>query len=108
MPKRFAPPRTVEQLEQQAMRRVRKECPKVEWVGSYAALGPFDYVDIFRAEDNETATKVSALIRSFGHAHTEVWPVSDDAAAAPNGRSWPASEVRLKAKDGRLIPSPRK
>jgi len=83
-------PKTVEVLEQQAMRRVRKECPKVEWVGSYAALGPYDYVDIFRAIDIETATKVSALIRSFGHAHTEVWPVTEWARFKEMMRTLPA------------------
>jgi uncharacterized protein with GYD domain len=83
-------PKTVEVLEQQAMRRVRKECPKVEWVGSYAALGPYDYVDIFRAIDIETATKVSALIRSFGHAHTEIWPVTEWARFKEMMRTLPA------------------
>jgi hypothetical protein len=55
--------RMLEDLERQAMERVRKECP--EWVNSYAILGPCDYLDIFRAKDIETASKVSTLIRTF-------------------------------------------
>lgn len=70
-------PRSLEELEKKVMDRVRSTCPGVEWVGNYAVLGPYDYVDIFRAPDVETATKVATIIRTFGHAHTEVWAATE-------------------------------
>lgn len=70
-------PKALEGLEHDAMKRVRQECPGVEWVSSYAVLGPYDYLDIFKASDIETAIKVSALIRTFGHAQTEVWTATE-------------------------------
>jgi uncharacterized protein with GYD domain len=66
-------PQSLEALEKQALEQVRTACPEVEWVSNYATLGPWDYLDIFRAPDIETAMKVATLIRTFGHAHTEVW-----------------------------------
>lgn len=66
-------PNTLETLEKKVMNRILSECPDVEWVHNLAVLGPYDYLDIFRAPDSQTAFKVSTIIRSFGHAHTEVW-----------------------------------
>jgi uncharacterized protein with GYD domain len=70
-------PRSLEQLERDVMKRIREECADVEWLNSYAVLGPCDYLDIFMADDIETAAKVSALIRTFGHAQTEIWTATE-------------------------------
>lgn len=76
-PRAVASPASLEELERAAMSKVRKQCPEVEWIRSYAILGPVDYMDLFDAPDIETAQKVSALIRTFGHAHTEVWAATE-------------------------------
>jgi hypothetical protein len=36
-----------------------------------------DYLDIFRTKDVETAAKVSTLVRTFGHAQTEIWSATE-------------------------------
>jgi uncharacterized protein with GYD domain len=66
-------PEALEKLEREAMAAVRKNCPEVKWIGSFAVLGPYDYLDLFEAPGMDAATKVSTLIRTFGHAQTEVW-----------------------------------
>lgn len=76
-PSEISAPAALEDLEQKVVERVRAECPSVEWVENYALLGPYDYLDIFRAPDVDTATKVSTIVRTFGHAHTEVWPATE-------------------------------
>lgn len=70
-------PKNLERLERDVMARIRKDCPDVEWNGSFATLGPYDYLDIFRAADIETATRIATLVRSFGHAQTEIWAATE-------------------------------
>jgi len=66
-------PEKVQELNEAVEERIKRECPNVKWVSNYAVLGPYDYLDIFEAPDNDTATRVALIVRSFGHATTETW-----------------------------------
>jgi hypothetical protein len=63
-------PRELEQLERDAVKRVRGECSDVEWLNSYAVARSYDYFDVFIANGIKTAARVSAIIRTFGHTQT--------------------------------------
>lgn len=84
-------PSGLEKLERSVADRIRTECPDVEWSANYAVLGPYDYVDIFEAPDNDTAMKVATIVRTYGHALTEIWPAKDWQAYKEMVRSLPIS-----------------
>lgn len=66
-------PRDMEELGRQVTDKIHQMVPDARWVSSYAVMGPYDYLDIFEAPDERTAAKVALIIRSFGHATTEMW-----------------------------------
>jgi uncharacterized protein with GYD domain len=70
-------PSSLENLSREVMEHIRAECPGVQWKQSFVVLGPADYLDIFEAPDIEMATKVATIIRTFGHATTEVWGATE-------------------------------
>ena len=64
-------------LSHEVMERIRADCPDVEWKQSFVVLGPADYVDIFTAPDLDSALKVATVVRTFGHATTEIWGATE-------------------------------
>jgi uncharacterized protein with GYD domain len=84
-------PKSFEKLAHHALAQVAKACPDVMWIGNYAVLGPYDYVDIFEAPDLRAAMRVSALVRTYGQARTEVWPALQWAEFKKMVRELPAA-----------------
>lgn len=61
-----------EELEGQTMDRIRSQLPQVTWT-NVAVIGHHEYLETFYAPDMDTALEVAAIVRSFAHAHAEVW-----------------------------------
>jgi hypothetical protein len=76
-PEGLSSPSTLEALENKVMVHIQHDYPQVEWLHNLAILGPCDYLDIFRAPDLDTAMGVATLIRTYGHASTEVWTATE-------------------------------
>lgn len=55
------------------MDKVKTLCPEVRWISHYAILGPYDFMDIYEAPDDETAHRVSLISRSEGATTAESW-----------------------------------
>ncbi|AVR28017.1 GYD domain-containing protein [Burkholderia thailandensis] len=76
-PEGLRSPSSLETLEKRTVKEIEQACPGVEWRHCYAILGPYDYLDIFSAPDIETAFKVSAILRTLGRSHAEVWAATE-------------------------------
>ncbi|MFQ6020162.1 MAG: GYD domain-containing protein [Dehalococcoidia bacterium] len=66
-------PKSYDELVENVRARLRRDCPDVKWLANYWLLGPYDYMDIYEAPSEEVATKVSAIIRTFGRSTPETW-----------------------------------
>lgn len=62
-----------EQIGKQWKSAVEEKCPGVRWVAHYALLGPYDFMDIFEADGEETAAKVSLISLARGAVKAESW-----------------------------------
>ncbi len=70
-PEAFDDPTHFVQLAEQVSKKIKMECPGVEWKGSFATLGRFDVVDIVEAPDPKEIEKVAMIIRALGKSTTE-------------------------------------
>jgi uncharacterized protein with GYD domain len=72
-------PEMSKQLKDQArigrqwLEHVREKCPEVNFIAHYALLGPYDFLDIYEAPDEETAAKVSMISLQGGALQAESW-----------------------------------
>lgn len=62
-----------EKLGRQWLEQVKEKCPEVNFLAHYALLGPFDFLDIYEAPDEETAAKVSLISLQTGAFLAESW-----------------------------------
>jgi len=60
-------------LGRQWLDQVKKKCPEVNFLAHYALLGPYDYLDIYEAPNEETAAKVSLISLQNGASTAESW-----------------------------------
>ena len=76
-------PDLVEKRKEQGekfLKLVKQKVPGIRWISHYAILGPYDFLDIFEAKDEQEAAKVSLLSRAAGANFAESWtaiPYSD-------------------------------
>ena len=62
-----------EKIGKRWLTRVNEKCPEVKWLVHYALLGPYDFMDIFEAPDEEVAAKVAAITLASGAIQAESW-----------------------------------
>jgi len=55
------------------LKLVKEKVPNVKWIAHYAILGPYDFIDIFEADNEHEAAKVSLLSRTVGAVFAESW-----------------------------------
>jgi uncharacterized protein with GYD domain len=70
-PQAFNDPKEFRDLANVVSAKIKKQCPDVNWKGSFATLGRFDVVDIVEADDPKQIEKAAMLIRAYGHSTTE-------------------------------------
>ena len=55
------------------LEQVKQKCPDVKFLHHYAPLGPYDFLDIYEAPDEETAAKVAMISLQKGAFQAESW-----------------------------------
>ncbi len=61
------------ELGKEWMEVVKSKCPEVKFLCHYALLGPYDFLDIYEAPNEEIAAKVSMISLSYGAIQAESW-----------------------------------
>jgi len=52
---------------------VERICPEIKWLSHYVLLGPYDFMDIYEAPNQEVATKVALVTQASGALKAESW-----------------------------------
>jgi uncharacterized protein with GYD domain len=61
------------QLGRVWLEQVKEKCPEVNFLAHYALLGPYDFLDIYEAPNEEVAAKVSLISLKTGAFQAESW-----------------------------------
>ncbi|MHA2609974.1 MAG: GYD domain-containing protein [bacterium JZ-2024 1] len=66
-------PEEIRLLSKKVSEELKKSCPECRWIANYVVMGPYDYLDIFEVPNEQSAMKVSMIVRTVGNASTETW-----------------------------------
>jgi len=66
-------PQKRENVGREWFETVKAKCPEVKWIDHYALLGPFDFMDIYEAPNEEVAARVSMITMAKGAVKAESW-----------------------------------
>jgi uncharacterized protein with GYD domain len=67
--------KAMEEIGKQVGAKYKAACPEVKVSHHLALLGPYDFMDVLEAPDEETVYRMGAVIRASGMASAvEVWP----------------------------------
>ncbi|MBX3279332.1 MAG: GYD domain-containing protein [Acidobacteria bacterium] len=67
--------KSMEAIGKQVGAKYKAACPDVQVSHHLALLGPYDFMDVLEAPDQEVAYKMASVIRSSGMAsEVVVWP----------------------------------
>jgi uncharacterized protein with GYD domain len=55
------------------LEQVKDKCPEVNFICHYGLLGPYDFIDIYEAPNEEVAAKVSMISMANGAFSAESW-----------------------------------
>ncbi len=69
---------TLDETGRRWIRDVKEHCPEVRFLAHYALLGPYDFMDIYEAPDEESAAKVSLLCGADRMFQVESWTAIPD------------------------------
>jgi len=61
------------EIGRQWLAKVKTKCPEVKFRAHFALLGPYDFLDIYEAPNEEAAAKVSMISLSGGAVAAESW-----------------------------------
>jgi uncharacterized protein with GYD domain len=59
------------EMDREFEAQLKRQCPNVKRMASYALLGAYDFLHIFEATDAREAAKVALIANSFGVASTQ-------------------------------------
>ena len=65
--------RNREEIGKEWKQRIAHQVPEVRWLAHYALLGPYDFLDIYEAPNEEAAAKVSMISLTLGALRAESW-----------------------------------
>jgi uncharacterized protein with GYD domain len=73
-PKGVQDPRGRREAGRDWKKKVEKAVPGIRWLSHYALLGPYDFIDVYEAPDQDAAFLVSLMSREHGALSAESWP----------------------------------